>query len=235
MLVQLQADVQEAAEIGLHAQFLALLKGDRKSVSSRTALKHLGRPAQKALFKNSHPSTTSCKSWSHDATATVKIKVNQCACLVCLAKFSLTVRMLQCESVVMLEEMLPGRLPFHHDIDTGNVYYPAAFWTVVEHGVHVRINGTQYEIPMNDKLVMLDDTDWDAVCLWLNPRSVKNGVTRNTPPGMHIVRIPFRGIQSDSEIRVNLVRTSGNVTVKFERHMAPMAMWVRMMQAMKLS
>ena len=52
---------------------------------------------------------------------------------------------------------------------------------------------------------------------------------------MHIVRIPFRGIQSDSEIRVNLVRTSGNVTVKFERHMAPMAMWVRMMQAMKLS
>ena len=72
-------------------------------------------------------------------------------------------------------------------------------------------------------------------CLPLNPRSVKNGVTRNTPPGMHIVRIPFRGIQSDSEIRVNLVRTSGNVTVKFERHMVPMAMWARMMQAMKLS
>ena len=80
----------------------------------------------------------------------------------------------QFRSIVMLEECLPGRLPYHLDIksDSESVYYPAVFWTVVNPGVTTLqlMDGDIMivELPMNGQLVMLDDIDsiWHAKVLF---------------------------------------------------------------------
>ena len=76
------------------------------------------------------------------------------------------------------------------------------------------------ELPVNDQLVMLDDTDWTAKCLWLNSPSVDaNKQPMDTSKCMQWIDVSFDGIELQTCIRVKLIRNSGNAGITFEHHM----------------
>ena len=143
----------------------------------------------------------------------------------------------QVASVTHLETLIPDHLP-HHEVDD-NVFYPAPMWEVeVAAGVAATTipwdeqtgEAKQVQLAQNDKLVMLDDSMIEAHALYLNAGDLNEAAGA----GMHLVKLPFKGIRLLDPVQFDLKRTAvtEGVKITYTRREVTRMQWKRMKEVM---